>query len=83
MKLTRSFIIYTAGNYLLQQKAFNLFVISLIELVLNLIPNYVLKNKYQTIGATYSTAITYFVMSALTVFVAIKIQKLPWRVWKE
>ena len=82
MKLTRSFIIYTAANYLLQQEAFNLFVISLIELVLNLILNYILINKYQTIGAAYSTAITYFVMSALAVFVAIKIQMLPWSFWK-
>ena len=78
MKLTRSFIIYTAGNYLIQQKAFNLFVISLIELVLNLIPNYILINKYQIMGAAYKTPITYFVMGALTVFVAIKIEKLPW-----
>jgi len=74
--------VYFQAIILYKKKTFYLLVISIIGLVLNLILNYLLINKYQTMGAAYSTAITYFVMSALTVFVAIKIQKLPWRVWK-
>ena len=74
--------VYFQAIILYKKKTFHLLVISIIGLVLNLILNYILINKYQTIGAAYSTAITYFVMSALTVFVAIKIQKLPWRFWK-
>ena len=75
--------VYFQAIILYKKKTFYLLVISIIGLVLNLILNYLLINKYQTMGAAYSTAITYFVMSALTVFVAIKIQKLPWRVWKD
>ena len=74
--------VYFQAIILYKKKTFYLLVISITGLVLNLILNYLLINKYQTMGAAYSTAITYFVMSALTVFVAIKIQKLPWRVWK-
>ena len=74
--------VYFQAIILYKKKTFHLLVISIIGLVLNLILNYLLINKYQTIGAAYSTAITYFVMSILTVFVAIKIQKLPWRFWK-
>jgi O-antigen/teichoic acid export membrane protein len=74
---------YFQAIILYKKKTFNLLIISVIGLVLNLILNYILINKYQTIGAAYSTAITYFVMSILTVIVATKSQSLPWKYWKK
>jgi O-antigen/teichoic acid export membrane protein len=74
---------YFQAIILYKKKTFNLLIISVVGLVINLILNYILINKYQTIGAAYSTAITYFLMSILTVIVATNTQKLPWKYWKK
>lgn len=72
------FLFWGISNYYLSYLIFykkntiNAFI-SIFGMVLNLILNYILISKFSTIGASYATAITYFLMAIIIYIVSLKL----------
>lgn len=55
-----------------------LFYLSIFNIVINLISNYLLINKYGTIGAAYALCISYFLLCLSMSIISNKFYSLPW-----
>lgn len=71
------YLVFTAIIFYMEKTKF-LGLLSLLNIVLNSILNFVLIYYFGAIGATYATAISFFVIMIFTVVYSTKLLKLPW-----
>jgi O-antigen/teichoic acid export membrane protein len=73
-----SFYLLFSGILFYYKKTFFLGLVSFVNIVLNLILNYYFIIFFGAIGATYATAISFFIVFVIVAYKSNKILKLPW-----